>query len=255
MKRLFFTAALPALIALLVLACSSPTDALPSRKENTPLLSPIHVEKSKDIGVLPPNAPHTFTVEIQNSSTTDSVTITDIRLKDGAQGFQLIPPALPVRLGQQGQTDRITVTVMFNSTASGTYHDKIIINGDTSLFCELTAAIIDNAITVDDIDFGTILYGNKRDIKANITNNGDEPVTVLSATMQGVVNENSIENFLHLSLLMLPIQINPGESRQFWVVFNGAYPGENNATIEFQMEYAGSGTVDNISVLTGTVER
>lgn len=253
MKQLLFTVSLPVFIALFVFACSSPTDIPASRKiTNDP--PSISIEKSKDIGRVSPKQARTFTVEIANSSATDSVTITDVKLQDGTKGFELVSPVVPVRLGRKGETDKITITVSFTATVSGEYHDKIIINGNTSLSCDLAAMLVDDAITVDDVDFGLVEYGTKRDIKANITNNGDALVTIISATLQGVVmNDQFIEDFLYLSLPTLPVQIKPGESGQFWVVLNGAEPGQHNATLEFQMEYSGSGTVDNVSVLTGTV--
>ncbi len=251
MKRLFLPGALLALTLLLVSSCTSPTDVPAGRKETTdPALSPIRVEQTKDIGTVNAKTPHTFLVEISNSSTTEPVIITDIRLKSGAQGFELVPSTLPHTLAPQGTaTSSLSITVIFTASAAGSYKDEIVINNNESLTCEVHALVLDPAIIVSDLDFGTIEFGNKRIVTGQIINQGDAPATITAGTVSG---SSAISAHFILLDPALPVYIPAGSVVDFSVVYSPQQAGDSIAELVFDIEYDGTGAVDNVSLLTGT---
>jgi hypothetical protein len=253
MKRLLLAGALFALTALLVSACTSPTDVDAGRKvTKDPIVSSLSVQQDVDFGTLKPNVTTTFLVEIRNTSATESVNITDIRLKDGTKGFQLSGPALPITLGRKGKNDVISVPVVFSAALIGEYRDEIIINNDPALKCKLVAVVLNNdAVIVNDADFGSLSLSlfTKTYKMTQVINNGDASATIVSAAIQGA------DAGAFILGTPLPLMIPAGGIAEIMVIFDpnmgDRHAGQYTGVVEFNIEYSGSGTVDNISLLTG----
>lgn len=248
MKRIVLSGVLIALAALLAVSCTSPTDAPAGRKvTTTPPPITLTVTPMLDMGVHPLNVASSRVIEITNTSTSSSATITSISLQDGTQGFSIAELPLPIILEPVGGINKAYLTVVFSNTAVGTYNTTIVVNDNPALTCELSASVQQLAVVVEDVEFGPITVGTEGVSKLRIVNYGDADAIVLSSSMQGTDSDK-----FDIIGIPMPFSIPAGSEVSMAVRYSPTQAGTSQAEAVFMIEYNGTGTVDDIAVLQGT---
>lgn len=195
-----------------------------------------------------PNETGTATVTIKNRSNSTTAHITKLELVKGTSGFSLqIPaPGLPIIILPNAEA---TFGVLFRAPATGTsFMDSIRIGDDCINFVktELKAHMGAPVIDVSDIDFGTNPVNNPKTDKFSIRNSGNAPL-VVSAYKPNVLPEFAPQQF-PATPIVPPLEILPGKSQQYEVIFTAKNPIAYADQIEFISDAA---TGDNICLLNG----
>jgi len=150
-------------------------------------------------------------VTVSNSGGS-SVTIT--KATASGSGFSVSGPSLPVTL-TAGQSKSFNVTYTPKAPGQSSGNVAIVSNAANST---LNVALSGTGVAAgalsakpSNLDFGSVLVGNKQTVSETLTNSGGSSVTVTAATATG--------SGFSLSGLSLPLTLNAGQSKSFSVTY------------------------------------
>ena len=137
----------------------------------------------EDYGLHYMNQVTTKTFYACNDNEEYPVEVTQLRLKDGNQGFvmDMLGNELPLTIPAK---DSIPFEVTFTATAEGTFQDSIGI-GDTCFFVNkslVDASVGEPTIQVSDYDYGAIAVGAKKNHEFTIKNEGSVELKITGFT-------------------------------------------------------------------------
>ena len=192
------------------------------------------------------------TIAFANLSDSLFIPIESIRLKHGNRGFSLTSDSILFVLtpkSQQGASK--SIPVKFNPTSEGVFLDTLYINGWKNVFIPLRAVVLSGTrVWLEDVDFGSIPYGEVRDTVIRIHNYGTETAIITSLTF----TDGFIDQFELLSRLNLPYQLQPGTSVSIPLRSKSTAQGLNiNAQITADISYTGKGRVKTIATCSSSV--
>jgi hypothetical protein len=155
--------------------------------------------------------------EAINKSTQSAVKLTQLKLKSGAQGFEIVNgPSLPIEVPPMG---RVPFKVRFTATVEGSFKDSVGL-GDTCYFWNKTlvkAMVGEPIITVTDVDFGDQRVGvTTQDREMTVNNIGSVDLTITEARGNYLtVFKSDLQTISQTSPLIIP----PGKEHRILIKF------------------------------------
>ena len=187
-----------------------------------------------------------------NGSDSIFIPIDSIRLKHGNQGFSLTSDSIHFVLTpktQQGFSK--SIPIRFNPKSEGQFRDTLLINGWKNVYIPLTAMVLSGTrVWIEDVDFGSIPFGEVRDTIIRIYNYGTETAMISSIEF----TDGDIGQFELLSRLSFPYALQPGTSVLIPLRSKSVAQGLNiNAQITADISYSGKGRVKQKAVCSSSV--
>lgn len=192
------------------------------------------------------------TIVFANGSDSIFIPVDSLRLKHGNQGFSLTSDSIHFVLTpktQQGSSK--SIPIRFNPKSEGQFRDTLLINGWKNVFIPLNAMVLSGTrVWIEDVDFGTIPFGEVRDTVIRIHNYGTESAIISSVDF----TDGDIGQFELLSRLPFPYTLQPGSSVSIPLRSKSAAQGLNiNAQITAGISYSGKGRTKHIAICSSSV--
>lgn len=227
---------------VLLTACEQPSDVPAGRKIIKS--SSILLTSSVDLGPVRVVSP--FDVPVHSAAHGAPPVISTVRLLHNNRGFRLLPVAVPVSV----QPDTV-VSGVFTPTSYGVFVDTLIINEDPALVCEIRATVQEAAVRVSDVDFAEQSSTGTMEATGQIINDGDTGALV--AGVAALTGSQAKDFAFVFSERSMPFLLLPGESVGVRYRCAPFTPGTYTASMEFTIEYSGSGMVDSVAQLRAVV--
>jgi len=191
-------------------------------------------------------------INFENRSDSIFIPIDSIRLKHGNRGFSLTSDSIHFVLTPKTQQSATkSIPIKFNPMSEGIFLDTLIINGWKHVFIPLRANVLSGTrVWIEDIDFGSIPYGEVRDTVIRIYNYGTEPAIISSLTF----TDGFTDQYELLTRLNLPYQLQPGSNISIPLRSKSSAQGVNIiAQITSEISYSGKGRVKTIATCSSSV--
>jgi hypothetical protein len=236
-----------ALLIVYVIGCTSPTDVDASRKRtiiDTPpdILRFVSLPTVLNFGSVRQFASKEMAFICSNYSD-EIVTVTSATLLHGNRGFTLLPFTVPMQINPNSLSVNL-FSIQFSSQLPGEYNDTLILNKSTKYAIPIYANVRRLSVRTSDIDYGDVKIEQNSSINVEIENLDTVPVTVQS------VSNDDVEFAFYIAPIP-SFQLQPGEKRNFPVVFTPSKVKKYNAIIRFNIVGA-TNDVDNEAVVTGS---
>jgi len=181
-------------------------------------------------------------VDIENISDTLTIPITSLRLKHGNKGFSLFSDSMQFVLTHKGILGNSkSIPIRFNAPHEGRFYDTLLIN-DWKHVCIPLAAIVNSGtvVWIEDMDFGSIPFGEVRDTIIRIHNYGNETAVISNLMFKG----DDPTAFEIVQSINQPIALAPGNSIGIKIRSNSDTQNEEvQARLEASISYSGKGNV------------
>ncbi|MFN5007257.1 MAG: hypothetical protein ACK5GO_07165 [Ignavibacteria bacterium] len=187
-----------------------------------------------------------------NGSDSLFIPIDSIRLKHGNQGFSLTSDSIHFVLTPKTQLGYSkSIPIRFNPKSEGQFKDTLLINGWKNVFIPLTAMVLSGTrVWIEDVDFGSIPFGEVRDTVIRLYNYGTETAIISSIEF----TDGDIDQFELLSKLRFPYALQPGTSISIPLRSKSSAQGLNiNAQISADISYSGKGRVKHKAMCSSSV--
>ena len=182
-------------------------------------------------------------IDCSNNSDSLFIPISSVTLANGNNGFSLLSNDLQFVIPPNGQIKSIPVS--FIPSSEGIFRDTLIINSWKSIVIPLTAIVnAGTKVWIEDVNFGSMLFGESHDTLVKIYNYGTEPAIVSGATFtSGEVGQFELSKYTRF-----PITINPGRYSFLSVrLLSQEFGSSITAQLTTTIAYTGQGRVKNIS--------
>ncbi len=229
-----------------VIGCTSPTDVDAARKR-TIIDPPPDILRFVSLPtVLNFGSVRQFTSKemafVCSNYSDEIITVTSAALLHGNRGFTLIPLNVPVQINPNSLSVNL-FQIQFSAQLPGEYSDTVILNKSAKYAVPMFANVRRLSVRTSDIDFGTVKIEQNSSINVEIENLDTVPVTIQS------VSNDDVEFAFYIAPVP-SFQLQPGEKRNFPVVFTPSKVKKYNAVIRFNIVGA-TNDVDNEAIVTG----
>jgi hypothetical protein len=180
-------------------------------------------------------------IDFENISDSLMIPIQSMRLKHGNRGFSLLSDSIQFTLSHKGFAGfSKSIPIRFNAPHEGKFDDTLIINDWKNIFIPLTAIVNSGTVVwIEDMDFGSIPFGEVRDTIIRIHNYGNEKMVITDiAFIDGDQSAYQV-----LQPLNLPITLDAGNSIGIPIRSNSDTQKGVKATIRATIAYSGKGRV------------
>jgi hypothetical protein len=191
-------------------------------------------------------------IDIENSSDSLTIPIKSIRLKHGNKGFSLFSDSMQFVLTHKGILGNIkSIPIRFNAPHEGRFNDTLLINEWKNIFIPLTAIVNSGTVVwIEDIDFGSIPFGEVRDTIIRIHNYGNETAVISNLTFKG----DDPSAFEFAQQINQSITLKPGNSIGIKIRSNSDTQNEEvQARLEADISYSGKGNVKKTALCKANV--
>ncbi len=191
-------------------------------------------------------------IDIENSSDTLTIPIKSIKLKHGNKGFSLFSDSMQFVLPHKGILGNSkSIPIRFNAPYEGRFHDTLVINDWKNFFIPLTAIVNSGTVVwIEDIDFGSIPFGEVRDTIIRIHNYGNETAVISNLTLKG----DDPSAFELVQQVNQSITLKPGNSFGIKIRSNSDTQNEEvQARLEADISYSGKGNVKRTAICKANV--
>lgn len=191
-------------------------------------------------------------IELQNTSDSLIIPIRSLRLKHGTKGFSLLSDSIQFVLTQKGLSGNSkTIPITFNAPHEGIFQDTLIINDWKNVFIPLKAIVNSGTVVwIEDMDFGSIPFGEVRDTIIRIHNYGNEIALISNLTLSG----DHSSAFQILQSQNQAIQIQPGNSIGIKIRSNSDTQNEQlKAILQADIAYSGKGNIKKFGLCKANV--
>ena len=191
-------------------------------------------------------------VDMENLSDSLIIPITSLTLKHGNKGFSLFSDTLRFTLTHTGLSGYSkSIPIRFNAPHEGVFQDTLIINDWKHVFIPLTAIVNSGTVVwIEDMDFGSIPFGEIRDTIIRLHNYGNETAVISNLRFRGE-DQNAFEL---VETMNQPITLKPGNSIGIKIRSNSDTQNEEvNARLEADIAYSGKGNVKSIGLCKANV--
>ena len=191
-------------------------------------------------------------IDIENSSDTLTIPIKSIKLKHGNKGFTLFSDSMQFVLTHKGILGNSkSIPIRFNAPYEGRFHDTLVINDWKNFFIPLTAIVNSGTVVwIEDIDFGSIPFGEVRDTIIRIHNYGNETAVISNLTLKG----DDPSAFELVQQVNQSITLKPGNNIGIKIRSNSDTQNEEvQARLEADISYSGKGNVKRTAICKANV--
>ena len=181
-------------------------------------------------------------VDLENLSDSLIIPIQSLKLKHGNKGFSLFSDSMQFVLTPNGvQGNSKSIPIRFNAPHEGMFQDTLLINDWKNVFIPLTAIVNSGTVVwIEDMDFGSIPFGEVRDTIIRIHNYGNETAVISNLAFRG--DDQSAFELVETN--NQPITLKPGNSIGIKIRSNSDTQNEEvNARLEADIAYSGKGNV------------
>ena len=192
------------------------------------------------------------TVDIENSSDTLTIPIQSLRLKYGNKGFSLFSDSMQFVLTHRGIIGNSkSIPIRFNAPHEGRFYDTLLINEWKHVYIPLTAIVNSGTVVwIEDMDFGSIPFGEVRDTIIRIHNYGNEIAVINNLMFTG----DDPMAFDIVQSTNQPIVLAPGNSIGIKIRSNSDTQNEEvQAKLEANISYSGKGNVKKTALCKANV--